>query len=59
MVLGAIGENDEAFEWLERAIATRDDTMVYLRVHPFFDPLRSDPRFEQLTRQVRFAPLSQ
>jgi len=52
LVLGALHENDEAFQWLERSLAQRDDVLVYLKVHPFFDPLRSDPRFADLVRRV-------
>ena len=43
---------DKAFYWLEKAYEERDNSMVFLRVDPTYDPLRSDPRFEQLVRRV-------
>lgn len=46
------GENDRAFEWLERAIEGRDRNMVLLSVHPRWDPLRPDPRFQNLLRRM-------
>jgi TolB-like protein/Flp pilus assembly protein TadD len=42
---GALGENDKAFEWLDRALSDRDWSMTQLKVHPYFDDLRRDPRF--------------
>jgi hypothetical protein len=46
-----LGNKDEAFAWLEKAFQDRDYLMIYLKVAPNLDPLRSDPRFaEMLTR---------
>jgi hypothetical protein len=44
-------EYDEALEWLERAFETRDPNMPYIAL-PVFDPLRSDPRFQDLLRRM-------
>ena len=52
----ALGENDAAFEWLDRAYAERSDFMVWLKVHAAFDPLRADPRFGAMLRRVGFPP---
>ncbi|MCH7508997.1 MAG: tetratricopeptide repeat protein [Proteobacteria bacterium] len=49
-----LGENDEALEWLERAYQDRNMWMVYLQAAPWFDPLRSDPRFQDLLRRMNF-----
>jgi tetratricopeptide (TPR) repeat protein len=49
-----IGETDEAFAWLERAYREREPLMVALRTYPSFDPLRSDPRFDDLLRRIGF-----
>lgn len=47
-----LGETDQAFDWLEKSCAERERWMVYLKVAPALDPLRSDPRFADLVRQV-------
>jgi len=48
----ALGDHDRAFEWLGRAIAERDTALVWIRIHPRLDPLRTDPRFEDLLRRA-------
>ncbi|HEY6307138.1 MAG TPA: winged helix-turn-helix domain-containing protein [Candidatus Angelobacter sp.] len=45
-------DNDGAMRWLEEAYGQRDEWLVYLHVYPEFDPLRSDPRFQDLERKV-------
>ena len=47
-----LGEKDQAFNWIEKAYADRSDWMVLLRTEPVFDPIRSDPRFQDLLRRV-------
>jgi hypothetical protein len=49
-----LGDHDEAFVWLERAYEERSNILVNLKVHPFFDPVRNDPRFASLLRRVNF-----
>ena len=48
----ALDEKEAAFEGLERGVATRDQWMVWLKVDPMLDPLRSEPRFPSLLRAV-------
>jgi len=49
-----LGENDEALEWLEKAYQDRNGWMVFMQVVPWLDPLRSDPRFQDLVRRMNF-----
>ena len=46
------GNNDQAFAYLEKAYLQHSSTLVTLKVEPRFDPLRSDPRYEDLLRRV-------
>ena len=47
-----LGENDKAFEWLDKAYDEGYGFLTYLIVGPIFDPVRSDPRFMKLARRV-------
>jgi hypothetical protein len=47
------GDNKKALDWLEKAYSQHSDTLTTLRVEPAFDPLRNDPRFQDLLRRVR------
>jgi Tol biopolymer transport system component/serine/threonine protein kinase/tetratricopeptide (TPR) repeat protein len=52
MIYAGLGQQDEAFNWLEKAYEERDWWLLWLRVEPFLDELRSDPRFQNLLRRV-------
>lgn len=52
IVATGLNEVDEAFEWLERALAEHAAWMAYLNVCPLFDRLRADPRFADLLRRI-------
>ena len=43
-----LGETEEAFRLLRQARRDRDPDVAILRVNPFLDPLRDDPRFQEL-----------
>jgi len=47
-----IGDKQCAFEWLEKGFQERDDIMINLKVEPAFDPLRGEPRFQDIVRRV-------
>ena len=47
-----LGENDRAFVWLEQAYKEQSNILLFLKVHPFFDPIRADPRFADLVHRV-------
>jgi serine/threonine protein kinase/tetratricopeptide (TPR) repeat protein len=52
LIYAALGERQQAFAWLERAYEQRDSLLLVLKVDARFDPLRSDPRFQDLLRRV-------
>ncbi|HYX90086.1 MAG TPA: tetratricopeptide repeat protein, partial [Myxococcaceae bacterium] len=47
-----LGDKEQAFAYLERAYQERAGRMVWMNVDKYLDPLRSDPRFEDLVRRV-------
>jgi tetratricopeptide (TPR) repeat protein len=51
-VLASLGEKDRAFAWLEKAYQNHEGGLILLKVDSVLDPLRSDPRFEDLERRV-------
>jgi TolB-like protein/tetratricopeptide (TPR) repeat protein len=52
LVYAGLGKKDEAFLWLEKSFAARDKGLIYLKIDPCLDPLRSDSRFQDLVRRV-------
>ena len=48
------GNLDQALRWLETARRLRDPGLVELRVNPLFDPLRQEPRFQAIERDLKF-----
>jgi adenylate cyclase len=47
-----LGENEQAFAWLGKAVQERNRLAWEFKVNPLFDPLRSDPRFEALVTSL-------
>ncbi|HKP04084.1 MAG TPA: tetratricopeptide repeat protein [Chthoniobacterales bacterium] len=56
-IRGVWGDKDAALEWLGKAIDQRSVDVIWIRVDPRLDPLRSDPRFAQV--QARLVPRRQ
>ena len=54
IVYMGLGERDKAFEWIEKAFKERDHWLVYLKVSPVVDNLRSDPRFPKILKRMGF-----
>jgi TolB-like protein len=50
-----LGDKEQAFAWLAKAVEERNRLAFEIKVNPIFDPLRGDPRFESLLQKV-FAP---
>jgi tetratricopeptide (TPR) repeat protein len=51
-IYAALGDNDRAFNWLDKAQKEHDGILVRLKVDPRYDSLRSDPRFEELLKRA-------
>jgi eukaryotic-like serine/threonine-protein kinase len=52
IICAALGRKDDAFNWLNQSYAMRSEHLLYLKVEPAVDPLRSDPRFATLVHRV-------
>ncbi len=50
-----LGDTEEAFTWLGRAAEERSNILQFLKVHPFFDSLRGDPRFAEFLRRANLS----
>ena len=52
LVYGELGELDRAFDYLDRAYAEDPGTLNEMRADPAADPLRQDPRFDELMKKL-------
>jgi serine/threonine protein kinase/tetratricopeptide (TPR) repeat protein len=59
-VYAVAGDNDRAFDWLERARQENDSSVLFVQVHPYYDSLRADPRYAGLLDRLGLprAPLT-
>jgi TolB-like protein/Tfp pilus assembly protein PilF len=48
----ALEENKQGFEWLEQAYKQRVPYLAWLRTDPFYDSVRSDPRFVAILKKI-------
>jgi serine/threonine protein kinase/tetratricopeptide (TPR) repeat protein len=53
-----LGDKNQAFDWLQKAFDDRSAGLLYLKVDPAFDGVRSDARFSDLLRRVGLSPPS-
>ena len=51
-----LGDKEKAFASLQKAFDERNEYLIYLKVEPRLDPLRSDPRFNDLLMRLNLAP---
>jgi tetratricopeptide (TPR) repeat protein len=54
MIYAQVGDKEAAFAALNRAWEVRDDALLAVKVNAYLDPLRSDPRYTALVREVGF-----
>jgi tetratricopeptide (TPR) repeat protein len=52
VIYAGLGDRDQAFAWLEKALQDRAMLLIWLNVEPQFSLLRTDARFSQLTKQI-------
>jgi hypothetical protein len=54
LLYASLNEKDQAFHWLDKAVQDRSNWLVWLRLDPRWNQIRSDPHFLDLLRQVGF-----
>lgn len=52
MVYARLGDKEQTFAWLDKAVEERNRFALELKIRPVFDNLRDDPRFQALLRRV-------
>ena len=52
MGYAAVGDLDAAFAALERAFQARSAGLIYLHLDPGYEPLRGDPRYDELVQRI-------
>ncbi|MFN2387037.1 MAG: tetratricopeptide repeat protein [Thermoanaerobaculia bacterium] len=48
-----LGDKEKALEWLEKAFESHTRDLIYMKVEPSYDPVRGDPRFEEMLGRLR------
>ena len=52
-----LGDNDQAFAWIDKSVAAHSPGLTALKVDPVYDPLRSDSRFQPVLRRIELGTL--
>ncbi len=55
-VYASLGDDERAFEWLQKCFEERDPNLAYVRIEPGFDRIHNDPRYASLMRRIALAP---
>jgi hypothetical protein len=56
MIYSKLGDADNSIRYLERAFTEHSSDLVFLNTEAYFDPVRSDPRFQAMVRRVGLTP---
>jgi TolB-like protein/DNA-binding winged helix-turn-helix (wHTH) protein/Tfp pilus assembly protein PilF len=54
MIYAQWGDRAQALEWLDTGMRLHDPWLQWLRAFPLFDPLRKEPRFQAIERELKF-----
>jgi TolB-like protein/DNA-binding winged helix-turn-helix (wHTH) protein/lipoprotein NlpI len=52
LIFAGLKENEKALDWLDQAYQDRSNPLIFLKVDPELDPLRTNPRFQDLQRRI-------
>ena len=55
LLYARLGETDDACRWLQEAVRQRDGFVIYAKVHPWLDSIRSDPRYDAILKTMNLA----
>lgn len=55
LIFAGLDDKERAFRWLEKAHSDRNEWLVWLKVDPRFNCLRTDPRFPELLSRIGFS----
>jgi len=56
IIFAGLNDRDKAFEWLEKAYEQRYEGVIFVKVQPYYDNLRSDPRYYELLKRIGLTP---
>ncbi len=56
LAYSGLGDKDQAFAWLEKEFQEHTGVIFMLRAYPYWDGLRSDPRYRDLLRRAGLPP---
>jgi hypothetical protein len=54
MIYAQWGDRSKALDWLHTAMRQRDPGLRQLKTDPLLDPLRNEPRFQAIERELKF-----
>ena len=54
LIYSVLGDKDKAIAELENSVLEHDYLLPRIKVEPFLDPLRDDPRFDRIVKQLNF-----
>ena len=55
-IYAGLGDKEQTLAWLEKGYEERAAPLFYAKVGPIWDPVRSDPRFNDLLRRIGLSP---